>query len=189
MYDASLILQRYQSGVNFIGWANLCRIHERMRLMTAVATMIAEAIGVIIEGEEMFYRVCTGYSKQFEGARLPIASTMAGSSVLRGEVMRTDDTERDPRANVAAARRLKVRSMLNVPLKRDNQTVGVLSIVSQVPFAFVDSDERTLELLAGLLGRRHGATPPSTRPSRRWLPSAPRRSPRSRRRRSSSPPS
>jgi 4-hydroxyphenylacetate 3-monooxygenase oxygenase component len=47
LYDASPILQRYQSGVNFIGWANLCRIHERMRLMTAVATMIAEAIGVI----------------------------------------------------------------------------------------------------------------------------------------------
>ena len=47
LYEASLILERYQSGVNFIGWANLCRIHERMRLMTAVATMIAEAIGVI----------------------------------------------------------------------------------------------------------------------------------------------
>jgi len=47
LYDVSPILLRYQSGVNFIGWANLCRIHERMRLMTAVATMIAEAIGVI----------------------------------------------------------------------------------------------------------------------------------------------
>jgi 4-hydroxyphenylacetate 3-monooxygenase oxygenase component len=47
LYDASPILLRYQSGVNFIGWANLCRIHERMRLLTAVATLIAEAIGVI----------------------------------------------------------------------------------------------------------------------------------------------
>ena len=47
LYDVSPILPRYQGGVNFIGWANLCRIHERMRLMTAVATMIAEAIGVI----------------------------------------------------------------------------------------------------------------------------------------------
>jgi 4-hydroxyphenylacetate 3-monooxygenase oxygenase component len=47
LYDAAPILQRYQSSVNFIGWANLCRIHERMRLMTAVATMVAEAIGVI----------------------------------------------------------------------------------------------------------------------------------------------
>jgi 4-hydroxyphenylacetate 3-monooxygenase oxygenase component len=47
LYDAAPILERYQSGVNFIGWANLCRIHTRMRLLTAVATMIAEAIGVI----------------------------------------------------------------------------------------------------------------------------------------------
>ncbi|MFE8598334.1 ATP-binding protein [Archangium violaceum] len=130
-----------------------------MRLIAERAMILCGAGGAavgIIEGEEMYYRVCTGYSKQFEGARLPIANTMAGSSVLRGEVMRTDDTERDPRANVAAARRLKVRSMLNVPLKRDNQTVGVLSIASQVPFAFVDSDERTLELMAGLLGAAMG---------------------------------
>jgi len=130
-----------------------------MRLIAERAMILCGAGGAavgIIEGEEMFYRVCTGYSKQFEGARLAIASTMAGTSVLRGEVMRTDDTERDPRANVEAARRLKVRSMLNVPLKRDNQTVGVLSIASQVPFAFVDSDERTLELMAGLLGAAMG---------------------------------
>jgi len=32
--------------VNFAGWANLTRAHYRMRLMTAVATMVAEAIGV-----------------------------------------------------------------------------------------------------------------------------------------------
>ena len=33
--------------LNFAGWANLERAHYRMRLMTAVATMVAEAIGVI----------------------------------------------------------------------------------------------------------------------------------------------
>jgi 4-hydroxyphenylacetate 3-monooxygenase oxygenase component len=32
---------------NFLGWANLCRVEVRMRLMTAVATMVADAIGVI----------------------------------------------------------------------------------------------------------------------------------------------
>ena len=47
LYDAAPLLQRFGVGINFLGWANLCRIHERMRLMTAVATMIAEAIGVI----------------------------------------------------------------------------------------------------------------------------------------------
>jgi 4-hydroxyphenylacetate 3-monooxygenase oxygenase component len=47
LYDSAPLLQRYSGGINFQGWGNLCRIHERMRLMTAVATLIAEAIGVI----------------------------------------------------------------------------------------------------------------------------------------------
>ena len=47
LYDASPLLERIERGLNFQGWGNLCRIHERMRLMTAVATLIAESIGVI----------------------------------------------------------------------------------------------------------------------------------------------
>jgi two-component system, NtrC family, sensor kinase len=130
-----------------------------MRLIAERAMILCGAGGAavgIIEGDEMHYRVCTGYSKQFEGSRLPVGSTLAGSSVLRGQVVRTDDTERDPRVSIATARQHKVRSLLNVPLKRDNQTVGLLSIASQVPYAFVDSDERTLELMAGLLGAAMG---------------------------------
>ena len=46
LYDSSPVVQRYAGDVNFVEWANLCRIHERMRLMTAVATLIAESIGV-----------------------------------------------------------------------------------------------------------------------------------------------
>jgi PAS domain S-box-containing protein len=130
-----------------------------MRLIAERAMILCGASGAavaLVEGEEMFYRVGTGFSAQFQGARLAIASTFAGSCVLTGEVLRTDDSERDPRVNVEAARRFKFRSMLNVPLKRDNQTVGVVSISSGVPYAFVDSDERTLELMAGLLGAAMG---------------------------------
>ena len=47
LYDASPQLQRLGAGINFIGWANLCRVHQRMRLLTAVATLVAESIGVI----------------------------------------------------------------------------------------------------------------------------------------------
>jgi aromatic ring hydroxylase len=36
-----------QSGLNFMGWANHCRLQARFRLILAVATMIAQAIGVI----------------------------------------------------------------------------------------------------------------------------------------------
>ena len=46
LYEAAPLLQRFGGGINFMGWSNLCRIHERMKLMTGVATMVAEAIGV-----------------------------------------------------------------------------------------------------------------------------------------------
>lgn len=36
-----------RQSLNFLGWSNLCRVHARMKLMTAVATLVAEAIGVI----------------------------------------------------------------------------------------------------------------------------------------------
>ena len=47
LYDSAPLLRDFSVGINFTEWADLCRIHERMKLMTAVATMIAEAIGVI----------------------------------------------------------------------------------------------------------------------------------------------
>src|SRR5262249_16414353 len=48
LYDSSPMVSMYtQRNINFLGWSNLCRVHTRMRLMTAVATLIAQAVGVI----------------------------------------------------------------------------------------------------------------------------------------------
>jgi 4-hydroxyphenylacetate 3-monooxygenase oxygenase component len=52
LYDSTPIVRMLGAdgqgvGFNFLGWANLCRVEVRMRLMTAVATLVAEAIGVI----------------------------------------------------------------------------------------------------------------------------------------------
>lgn len=52
LYDPTPMVKMLGAGggsvnFNFLGWANLCRAEERMKLMTAVATMVAEAIGVI----------------------------------------------------------------------------------------------------------------------------------------------
>ncbi|HLF78850.1 MAG TPA: 4-hydroxyphenylacetate 3-hydroxylase N-terminal domain-containing protein [Dehalococcoidia bacterium] len=52
LYDPAPMVRMLGAGTgsvnfNFLGWSNLCRAYARMRLMTAVATMVAEAIGVI----------------------------------------------------------------------------------------------------------------------------------------------
>lgn len=51
LYDSTPMVKMLGAGggsvnFNFLGWANLTRVYVRMRLMTAVATMIADAIGV-----------------------------------------------------------------------------------------------------------------------------------------------
>lgn len=51
LYDPTPMVRMLGAGggsvnFNFLGWSNLCRAHTRMKLMTAVATMVAKAIGV-----------------------------------------------------------------------------------------------------------------------------------------------
>src|SRR5271156_6163300 len=52
LYDPTPMMKMLGAGghsvpFNFLGWSNLCRVEVRMKLMTAVATLVAEAIGVI----------------------------------------------------------------------------------------------------------------------------------------------
>ena len=52
LYDPAPMVKMLGAGggsvnFNFLGWANLCRAYTRMQLITTVATMVAEAIGVI----------------------------------------------------------------------------------------------------------------------------------------------
>ena len=72
---------------NFLGWANLCRVEVRMRLMTAVATMVAEAIGVIDHrevaaklGEMVTY--CEVWRHAMEGVEHQARPTPSGQWTL-----------------------------------------------------------------------------------------------------------
>ncbi len=46
LYDQPPMGPGFGGGLNLLGWSNMCRVHFRMKLMTAVATMIAKSIGV-----------------------------------------------------------------------------------------------------------------------------------------------
>ncbi|XXF74966.1 ATP-binding protein [Myxococcaceae bacterium GXIMD 01537] len=113
------------------------------------------AVG-FIEGEEICYRVTAGNCAPFQGFRLKTDRSLTGASLLRGEVLHTDDSESDARVNREATRAIGVRSMITVPLWRETQPIGALNVVSPRPNAFEDRDVRTLELLAGLLGAAMG---------------------------------
>ncbi|WP_164013893.1 ATP-binding protein [Pyxidicoccus trucidator] len=134
-------------------------LDEIMGLLCERARVLCGADGAavaLIDGEEVEYRVATGSVAQHTGFRLKVEGSLTGSSLLRGEVMRTDDTETDVRVNVKATRQVGSRSMICVPLWREARPVGALNVISGRPHAFDDRDVRTLELMAGLLGAAMG---------------------------------
>jgi two-component system NtrC family sensor kinase len=130
-------------------------LHRVMRRICEQARSLCRAEGAavgIVEGSELVYRVTVGSVERTEGFRLPVEKSLTGATVLRGEVLRTGDTETDARVNREATRKLGIRSMITVPLRLREQVAGVLNIISTRAHAFEEQDLRTMELLAVMLG-------------------------------------
>ncbi|NOJ83019.1 ATP-binding protein [Myxococcus xanthus] len=153
---ASII--QMQSDVAMAGYG----LDELMRLLCERSRLLCGADGAAVAllgadtDEEVNYLVASGSLTPFIGFRLKVEGSLTGASLLRGEVMRTDDSEADVRVNVTALRQVGARSMICVPLWREGRPVGVLNVTSRRPNTFEDRDVRTLELMAGLLGAAMG---------------------------------
>ena len=80
------------------------------------------------------------------------SNSLSGLCVRTGELQRSDDLTTDPRVGHNAYTALGVRSLLAVPLKDEQRTLGVLKVVSTSPRAFTDRDAKALRLLGGLMG-------------------------------------
>jgi two-component system, NtrC family, sensor kinase len=106
----------------------------------------------MLEGNMLVYRVTVGSVESFRGFELPVHESLTGESMLSGEVLYSADTERDPRVNRPATRRIGARSMITVPLRHGDKVVGGLNILSRRPHAFTEQELRTMELLAVMLG-------------------------------------
>jgi diguanylate cyclase (GGDEF)-like protein len=122
-------------------------IASRGQELTGASAGVVE----IADGDEMAYRVTTGEATPFLGVRLKMDSSLSGLCVREGRVLRSDDTDDDPRVDGEACQRVNARSMLCVPLVHGDETVGVLKVYSPDPGAFDDADVETLELLSGLI--------------------------------------
>lgn len=126
-----------------------------MELVVEHCLPLVQAEGAVIEladGEEMVYRAVSGMAAGQLGLRLSIQGSLSGLCVRCGEALRCDDSETDERVDRAACRRFGLRSMLVLPLKYRESSVGVLKVMSSRPAAFGDTAQAVLALLSELLG-------------------------------------
>jgi len=146
-FDAGAAVAEFEQGEQFV-------LDEVLQLVAERAVAITGADGLAIalaQNSEIVLRAAAGTVRPDVGARIDRDSAFSGACFRAAQVVSCDDTETDPRVNLAACRKLGARSMVAVPLCGRRRVIGVLEAFFAWPFGFNDSDIRNLSLLAELV--------------------------------------
>jgi TonB family protein len=122
-------------------------LYELLQQACAAAVATSGAIG-LVQGGEIVCRARTGEAAPDLGVRLDQHSNLAAACVLTRGPQRCDDTETDPRVDAERCRRLGVRSILFIPILRDQELIGILQVLSPLPSAFSDRETEVLSMFS-----------------------------------------
>jgi putative methionine-R-sulfoxide reductase with GAF domain len=127
--------------------AALQLLAERAQYITGAS---GSAIG-LCEGQEMVCSASAGPCAPAVGAQLQIHSGLTGESVRARQVLRCDDAETDPRVNRESCHAMGIRSVMVMPLMREQEVIGVFELLAGRPQAFEERDVTALERLAEMI--------------------------------------
>jgi TonB family protein len=113
-----------------------------------LATGASGAAIVLERSGEWVCRATAGGNAPQLGSRLDTAAGLSGACVTTQTMQRCDDAQVDPRADIEACRNLGVRSVIILPLLWKGELAGVFELFSELPSAFGERDEHTLEALS-----------------------------------------
>ncbi len=136
----------------------LSRIQPREQLLTR----IAEACGRLLEANSVGFRLVQGEDLVLCGTwgpagdlmaaeRLKIGESLSGAVVATGEPLVIWDPADDPRLAAArreSYRRFDVRAFLGIPIKIDDEVIGVLTVRTSRKEGFSDADVKMTRAFA-----------------------------------------
>lgn len=125
-----------------------------LQLLAERAQYITGASGAAIglcEGQEMVCCASAGPCAPAVGTQLQIHSGLTGESVRARQVLRCDDAETDPRVNRESCHAMGIRSVMVMPLMREQEVIGVFEFLGGRPQAFEERDVTALERLAEMI--------------------------------------
>lgn len=122
------------------------------RVSDEAMALIEGAEGVLVaiahDQANLTVECASGYLEEQIGARIPLDGSLTGLAFRTGETFRCDDAASDTRVELDLCHAFRVVSSVCVPLRRGDQTVGVLSVTSSRKRAFDDRAVATLTSLA-----------------------------------------
>jgi hypothetical protein len=126
-------------------------LNTALRIISERARMLLRGSGAaiaFIERGPMMCRASVGKGGPPLGTHVDINAGFSGECVRTGKSLRCDDAELDLRVEVAACRRLGIRSIVAVPIRYERDVVGLIEVFSPKSFAFDEGDLAVLEGLA-----------------------------------------
>lgn len=129
-------------------------LEAALQLLAERAQYITGASGAaiaLLEASEMICRASAGPSAPELGAEVQIKMGLTGESVRTQKVLRCDDAETDSRVNRESCRALGIKSVMVVPLIREQEVIGVFELLADRPHAFEERDITALEHLAEMV--------------------------------------
>lgn len=147
----------------------LAFLHETSQLLTATLDLDdvlralmsqvrdyfeVQAVSVALlneDREELAFRVAIGEaSEAVTGLRLPVGEGIAGWVVEKGEIVLISDAYTDPRfyADVDQETGFETETVLAVPIKTDNQTIGAIEVMNPSGGVFEESAPELLTQVA-----------------------------------------
>jgi GAF domain-containing protein len=129
-------------------------LEAALQLLAERAQYITGASGAaiaLLEESEMICRASAGPSAPELGAQVQGKSGLTGESVRTRQVLRCDNTEADSRVNRESCRALGIKSVMVVPLLREEKVIGVFELFAERANAFEERDVTALERLAEMV--------------------------------------
>jgi PAS domain S-box-containing protein len=148
--DGSLLMRLLEVQREIATLADRGDVNGVMRLIATRGQELSGAAGAalgVLEHGEIICRAGTGSITRAVGDKLLVDMSLAGPSA-KGQAMRSNDTELDPRVDRATCRRLGARSLVVAPLACGERLCGMLFVLSPRPGAFSEEEERLVSILA-----------------------------------------
>jgi hypothetical protein len=93
-----------------------------------------------VEHRDLLCRASAGSNAPQLGTLLSMEYGLSGECVRSRQLVRCDDSERDPRVNKVVCRDLGIACVVVIPVLSDGQVIGVFELFSGQPGAFNDRD-------------------------------------------------
>ncbi|MGH9498056.1 MAG: GAF domain-containing protein [Terriglobales bacterium] len=136
-------------------WEDSARreLEAALQLLVERARYVTGASGASIalrEDGQMVCRASTGRAAAEAGAEVETGSGLSAQALRTREVTRCDDAESDPRVNRESCQDLGVKSVIVLPLLREESVVGLFEVLADRVSAFQECDVAALTRLAAM---------------------------------------